>query len=371
KSHAILTPLRIAMATTVMEKISLLFINLHQVRRLLQKLREAVPSVPATVRDDEVPGFFCERYVHTGYRPLHQSWRYYFLSLFQLHNETMNVWTHLLGALVVLAVTAQLAESVEFLDDPHSWPLLVLLLSSMTYMTFSAVAHLLGSKSELIHYGVYFLDYVGVAQYQYGSAVAHYYYAVEQSWYQRVSGIFMPVASLLCCLSCLGSCYGKYQNYSLPTWVRKVGQVVPSALAYAWDTGPVFHRIGLWYLSGGEDSIGDRAVVFHCGQVIFFLSAAFFFTHPLPECLFPGRCDFLGQSHQLFHVFLVLCTLCQIHASHLDYQHRRHLYTRLHGDGEALCFILLYVVTAAVCARIAACVIGKVSRLLDSKEKTG
>ncbi|XP_036418466.1 progestin and adipoQ receptor family member VII, a [Colossoma macropomum] len=354
------------MATTAMEKIGWLFINLQQVRRVPQKLREAVPSVPATVRDAEVPSFFRERYVHTGYRPLRQSWRYYLLSLFLRHNETVNVWTHLLGALVVLAQTARLAESVDFLGDPHSWPLLVLLLSSATYLTFSATAHLLGAKSELVHYGFYFLDYVGVAQYQCGSAVVHFYYAVEPSWYQHVSGIFMPVASLLSCLFCVGSCYGKYQNYSLPSWVRKVGQVVPSALAYVWNTSPVLHRIGLWYLS---DSRSNRAVMFHCGQVIFFLCGAFFFTHPLPERLFPGHFDFLGQGHQLFHVFLALCTLSQIHASYLDYLDRRHIYSRLHGDGAALYFALLYVVTTAVSAQIAACVMKKVKRLLECEKK--
>ncbi|XP_017542047.1 progestin and adipoQ receptor family member VII, a [Pygocentrus nattereri] len=354
------------MATTAMEKIGWLFINLQQVRRVPQKLREAVPSVPPTVREAEVPSFFRERYVHTGYRPLHQSWRYYFLSLFLRHNETVNVWTHLLGALVVLAQAAQLAESVDFLGDPHSWPLLVLLLSSATYLTFSALAHLLGGKSEFVHYGFYFLDYVGVAQYQCGSAVAHFYYAVEPSWYERVSGIFMPVASLLSCLFCVGSCYGKYQNYSLPSWVRKVGQVVPSALAYVWNTSPVVHRIGLWYLS---DSRSDRAVMFHCGQVIFFLCGAFFFTHPLPERLFPGHFDFLGQGHQLFHMFLALCTLSQIHASYLDYLDRRHIYTHLHGDGAALNFSLLYVVTMAVGAQIAACVMKKVKNLLECEKK--
>lgn len=362
--------LSIAMATIVMEKIGRLFINLQQVRQVPQMLREALPSMPAPLRDAEVPHFFRERYIHTGYRALHQGWRYYFLSLFQRHNETVNVWTHLLGALAVLIRMAQLAETVDFLHDPHSWPLLVLLLSSVTYMAFSAVAHLLSAKSELHNYAFFFLDYVGVAQYQYGSAVVHYYYAIEESWYRQVGGIFMPFASFLCCLSCLGCCYGKYQTYGLPSWVRKIGQVVPSALAYTWDTGPVFHRIGFWFLSWREEGAGnDTAVSFHCGQVIFFLSAAFFFTYPLPESLFPGHCDFLGQGHQLFHVFLVLCTLCQIHASYLDYLNRRDFYTGLHGDGEALSFVFLYVATSVFSVLIAAHIIKKVKRLLEVKEK--
>ena len=64
------------MATIAMERIGRLFINLQQVRALPQMLTEAAPSMPGTLRDTEVPGFFRERYIHAGYRPLHQGWRY-------------------------------------------------------------------------------------------------------------------------------------------------------------------------------------------------------------------------------------------------------------------------------------------------------
>ncbi|XP_041933744.1 progestin and adipoQ receptor family member VII, a [Alosa sapidissima] len=361
------------MATIVMERIGRLFINLQQLRQVPQMLTEAAPSMPGTMRDTEVPPFFRERHIHGGYRPLHQAWRYYFLSLFQRHNETINVWTHLLGVLLVLMRVAQLSETVEFVGDSHSWPLLILLASSLSYMLCSATAHLLAGKSELCHFSFFFLDYVGVAQYQYGSAVVHFYYAVEEDWHRRVRGVFMPAAVLLCCLSCLGCCYGKYQNHSLPPWVRKVGQVVPSAIAYSWDTSPVFHRMFRWLFSHGDANASasdDLALTFHCGQVAFFISSAFFFTHPLPERLFPGRCDFLVQGHQVFHVFLVFCTLSQIQASYLDYQGRRNLYTRLHGDNDAALFVGLYVLTLVACAWIAVFMIGKVKRLLNTREKS-
>uniref|UniRef100_A0A667XI66 Progestin and adipoQ receptor family member VII, a n=1 Tax=Myripristis murdjan TaxID=586833 RepID=A0A667XI66_9TELE len=336
------------MATIVMERIGRLFINLQQVRQVPRMLTEAAPSMPGTLRDSEVPYYFRERYIHSGYRPLHQNWRYYFLSLFQRHNETINIWTHLLGFLVILVKFFQLAETVHFVRDPHSWPLLILLLSSMIYLTFSTIAHLLGNKSELCHYVFYYLDYVGVAQYQYGSAVVHFYYAVEENWHWYVQGIFMPIASVFCCLSCLGCCYGKYCNHCLPAWVRKVGQVVPSAIAYVWDTSPVFQRLLSW-----STASNDPALTFHFGQVAFFLSSAFFFTHPLPERWFPGHCDFVGQGHQLFHVLLVLCTLSQIQASYLDYLGRRMLYSSLHRSDEAALFLGMYFVTMVICAFIA------------------
>ncbi|XP_026156996.1 progestin and adipoQ receptor family member VII, a [Mastacembelus armatus] len=353
------------MATIVMERIGRVFISLQQIRQVPQMLTEAAPSKPGTVRDTEVPHYFRDCHIYTGYRPLNQSWRYYLLSMFQRHNETINIWTHLLAFLVFLVKLCQLAETVDFVNDPHSWPLLILILSSMIYSAFSVAAHMLGGKSELCHYGFFYLDYIGVAQYQYGSAVVHFYYAVDESLHRYVHGIFMPVATILSCLSCLGCCYGKYCNHTQPTWVRKVCQVLPSALAYAWDISPVVKRLLFWSIASS-----DPALSYHFGQVAFFLSSSFFFTFPMLELCFPGRCDFVGQSHQVFHIFLSCCTLSQIHASHLDYMGRRKLYSRLHGSSEAALFVGLYVLTLVVCALITAFMLRKVKQVLNLKAKS-
>lgn len=353
-----------------MKKIGRLFFNLQKMMQIPQMLSETISSMPKTLSDKEAPCFFRKRYIHSGYRAVHQKWRYYFLSLFQWHNESINVWTHLLGALVVLLRTVQLAETVDFINDAHSWPLLILLLTSMAYMGFSTVAHLLAAKSVFHHYAFFFLDYVGVALYQYGSAVVHYYYAIEESWHESVRGCFMPIASFLCCLSCFGCCYGTYCNYTHHPWVRKVGQIVPSALAYVWDTSPVFHRLVIWYpfwVTG--DFRSSPALLFHFGQVAFFLSSAFFFTHPIPQSWFPGHCDFLGQGHQVFHVLIFLCTVCQIQASYLDYLNRRDVYVTLHTNGEASFFVLLFILTLVMSTLIAFYILAKVKRAVSNTEK--
>ncbi|KAJ0395681.1 hypothetical protein P43SY_002474 [Pythium insidiosum] len=49
-------------------------------------------------------------YIHSGYR-LHYSVRECFLSLFELHNETLNVWTHMVGSFIFLALMAYLSLS--------------------------------------------------------------------------------------------------------------------------------------------------------------------------------------------------------------------------------------------------------------------
>ncbi|XP_034031026.1 membrane progestin receptor alpha-B [Thalassophryne amazonica] len=352
------------MATVVMEQIGRLFINAQQLRQIPQLLESAFPTLPCTVKVSDVPWVFREPHILSGYRQPDQSWRYYFLTLFQRHNETLNVWTHLLAALIILVKWQEISETVDFLRDPHTHPLFIVLLAAFTYLSCSALAHLFSAKSELSHYSFYFLDYVGVAVYQYGSALAHFYYAIEEDWHTRVQGIFLPAAAFLAWLSCFGCCYGKYASPQLPKFAHKLFQVVPSGLAYCLDISPVVHRICSCY----QEDCADPVVTYHWYHVLFFLISAYFFSYPHPESWFPGKCDFFGQGHQIFHVFLVMCTLTQIEALRMDLIERRPLYERLHGD-LAHDAVALFIFTACCSALTAFYVRNRVRASLYEKEE--
>lgn len=62
-----------------------------------------LPSLPPTVRDLEVAPLFRERFILSGYRPAAQPWRRYALGLLQVHNQTINAWSHLLAAACMAA----------------------------------------------------------------------------------------------------------------------------------------------------------------------------------------------------------------------------------------------------------------------------
>uniref|UniRef100_A0A8B9DAU5 Progestin and adipoQ receptor family member 7 n=1 Tax=Anser cygnoides TaxID=8845 RepID=A0A8B9DAU5_ANSCY len=315
------------MATAVPEKLSRLFVNVRQVPQLL------APLSPSTVSSAEQ------------------------------HNEAINVWTHLVAALILLLRFQQLSQRVDFGQDPHAQPLLIIIVASITYLTFSTLAHLLQAKSEFWHYSFFFMDYVGVAVYQYGSALGHYYYAIEPGWHEKVKGFYMPGAVLLAWMSCAGSCYAKFRYHQSAGLLSRLCQEMPSGLAYMLDISPVVHRI----YTAPPSERADPALLYHKCQVLFFLIGAFFFSHPYPEKWFPGKCHFFGQSHQIFHVCLVLCTLAQIEAVVLDYESRRHIYSSLHGD-LAHNFSALCLVTVTCSVLTAMCMARKVQNKLSFKE---
>ncbi|XP_029985243.1 membrane progestin receptor beta [Sphaeramia orbicularis] len=288
-----------------------------------------LPWPRPTVGASQVPSLFREPYILSGYRPVGQAWRCYVLSLFHKHNESVNVWTHLLAVPVLLFRWWAHVGSLGYTLDLASLPLGLFLLSALTYLFLSVSAHLLQSRSEQAHYFFFFMDYVGVAVYQYGCSLGHYFYTSEPAWRDSYVGrCFLQGTALLGWLSCAGCCFAKsrYRRPYPPR--RKLCQLIPTTAAYFLGISPVAHR--LVTVSWER----EPWLVFHALQIASFLLSALFFACPIPERFYPGRFDLVGHGHQIFHLFLSLCTVCQLEALFHDYARRKEAVLGVFGEGQ-------------------------------------
>ncbi|KAL7887989.1 hypothetical protein AOLI_G00029630 [Acnodon oligacanthus] len=334
--------------------VSTLTLSIKQLASI-KRLSHSLPSLPSplpTLIASDVPILFREPYILSGYRPVGQPWCCYVLSLFQQHNESLNVWTHLLAALAVLLRFWFFAASSDLSPDASSLPLCLYILSALIYLSFSTAAHLLQSHSELAHYSFFFLDYVGVATYQYGCALAHYFYSSEEPWRQTLVGVlFLPGAALLGWLSCTSCCFAKLHYRRPYPFRRKLFQMVPTSLAYLLVISPVAYRLA-------TRAWDETELVLHALQMAFFMKAAFFFSCPVPELFCPGRCDIVGHGHQIFHLFLVMCTMCQMEAVCKDFLTQRRFMVQVHGEwtillagGSFVVLVLCSILTAGLMRR--------------------
>eukprot|EP00658_Telonema_sp_P-2_P037974 TRINITY_DN27303_c0_g1_i2.p1 TRINITY_DN27303_c0_g1~~TRINITY_DN27303_c0_g1_i2.p1 ORF type:complete len:229 (-),score=34.05 TRINITY_DN27303_c0_g1_i2:183-869(-) len=97
------------------------------------------------------------RFIQTGYRPYPLSVTQSLRSLFRLHTETVNIWTHLVPLLVVLVA----AFSTPWRDEQHTYYGLLTLFAlvfgcSVLYHTFMNV------QSESRYARLLMLDYAGI-----------------------------------------------------------------------------------------------------------------------------------------------------------------------------------------------------------------
>ncbi|XP_042371961.1 membrane progestin receptor beta [Plectropomus leopardus] len=320
------------MSDDILKRLSALTLSIKHLSRLPRFsnfIPSCLPSPGSTVTASQVPILFREPYILSGYRPVQQHWHFYLLSLFQRHNESLNVWTHLLAVPVLLLRWWANVGALGYTLDAVSLPLSLFLLSSLTYLLLSVAAHLLQSHSEHAHYFFFFMDYVGVAVYQYGCSLGHYFYTSEATWRESYVGLlFLPGAAFFGWLSCAGCCFAK-SRYRRPYPLRrKICQLIPTTLAYMLGISPVVHR--LFTVSWTQ----EPSMSFHALQIVTFLLSALFFSCPIPERFLPGRCDFVGQGHQIFHLFLSLCTVSQLEALFHDYSKRRDAVMEVFGERQ-------------------------------------
>ncbi|XP_026234376.1 membrane progestin receptor beta-like [Anabas testudineus] len=331
----------------------------------LSLLNHYLPSLPPTVRDIDVPSLHRQQFIPSGYRPVGLSWRCCVLSLFQIHNETLNVWSHLLAAVClvmrfmvftilqgggILGFRLLGSEGQGISVDFSSLPLVLYVFSAVTYLSCSAAAHLLQSHSEQAHYSLFFLNYMGVGIYQYGCALALCLYSSYAAWTQSMLGqIFLPAAAVLAWFSCATCCFAKFYLCRLYPLHRQLFQVVPLAVTYLLVISPVVHRLIMYSWTTSS------APFLHLLQVVLFLLSAFFFSCPIPEYFFPGRYDIFGHSHQLFHILLSFCMLTQQEALFQDFLWQRQGLVREFGEKHLLmacvsfaCLLLCCMMTALI-----------------------
>ncbi|KAK6188260.1 hypothetical protein SNE40_004477 [Patella caerulea] len=278
-------------------------------------IRRMLGSLKPTTSKHGVPKLFHEPHVETGFRHLHQPWSYYFFSLFQVHNECMNTWTHLVALWAILYRTYSFHQEFDLIGDPYMWPLCAGLITMIILYICSSFAHCFSNKSELIHYTCFMIDYAGIGLYGVGSTLLHYAYCLHDnmvnSWAHRYSGLIGVCLGLLVTICCSIS----KTRYSRPyPYSRRVWQLSSTLGIYIWLIYPIAYRVSLYLFNHQWDS----GLGHHIHQMFWFFLGGFFFGSDIPQRFCPGKCDFLGHSHQLFHICILMTSYKQLDAVYED-----------------------------------------------------
>ncbi|XP_076012446.1 membrane progestin receptor gamma-B-like [Genypterus blacodes] len=286
---------------------------------------------PRVFSINQVPKVFHERGIISGYRHPHSSATDCIFSLFQLTNETLNIWTHFLPTWYFLWLLMTAAW-----QDAFTWPLLVFLLSCCVYPLASSCAHTFSTMSPRARHICFFFDYAALSFYSLGSAMTYSAYVFPDKW---VNGSFhqyyLPIAVFntaactgLSCYSRLGLPYLQYNHDIIKRFPEckgpkysKLLRVVAFAYPFLFDNIPLFYRV---FLCVGEGCTDNDTNILHYYHIALALLTGFLFATHLPERLAPGSFDFIGHSHQLFHVCGILGTIFQMKAIEQDMTTRRH-----------------------------------------------
>ncbi|XP_069561742.1 membrane progestin receptor gamma-B isoform X2 [Brachyistius frenatus] len=275
---------------------------------------------PRVFTINQVPKVFHEDSIISGYRHPRSSATDCILSLFQLTNETLNIWTHFLPTWYFLWKLVMVVLMQTAWQDAFTWPLVVFLSSCCIYPLASSCAHTFSSMSARARHICFFFDYGALSFYSLGSAIVYSAYVFPDKW---VNGSFhqwyVHIAVLNTVVCTTLACYSRFPEYQSPKF-SKCLRVVAFAIPYLFDNIPLFYRV---FLCAGEGCTDNDANILHYNHIALAFLTGFLFATHLPERLAPGSFDYIGHSHQLFHVCGILGTHFQTQAMEQDMVTRR------------------------------------------------
>ncbi|KAN0102016.1 adiponectin receptor protein 1 [Hyaloscypha variabilis] len=237
--------------------------------------------------------------IHSGYRPVSNSSHHCFRSWTFLHNETLNIYTHLLPALITLL--AQLALQSHLTHYfPHATPqdraiFSLNLLACTIALLLSTLYHTLMNHSLAISSLWLRIDYLGILLLILGSFFSGIYVGFYDSPARRWT--YWTMILFLSLLTALLVIHPKLQGLAYRS-VRTAAFVATGLSGFA----PVGH--GLWLYGWDEMWVRSGMPFWFLEGIIYGIGAAFFATR-WPESKWPGKFDFFCSSHQIFHVLVV------------------------------------------------------------------
>ncbi|KAL0965820.1 hypothetical protein UPYG_G00286190 [Umbra pygmaea] len=249
---------------------------------------------------EQIPLFMKENpYITDGYRAHLQS-KLCLKSIFILSNETVNIWSHLLGFLLffllgVNDMCAVLPASGAKREDYVIYCIAlfcfqVCMLCSVGYHLFSC--HL--SEKTCRHWLA--LDYAGISVGILGCYVPGVFYAFYCITFWRQVYLVTVLALILAVF--LAQIHPHYHSRE---WRHQRTAIFCSVACYG--VIPAVHWV---WLNGSFSSAVVQLFLPRVMVMYLIAGAAFlFYISKVPECYFPGQLNYLGASHQVWHVLVV------------------------------------------------------------------
>lgn len=235
-------------------------------------------------------------HILTGYRRC-RSRTDCLLSLLQVHNETVNIWSNLLALALLVALLVEDHAGGRFarlgVGLAHRALLTAMALAYAAMLMLSAVYHTFNCTPEARSW--YRLDFAGV----WLSVVAYVvgFTALQFRGAWRVAHLVAAILAATPSLALAAAPRFRDQHYDAAR-VRAMGGFALYSLL------PLAHHAAY-----GDPSLVARTLPGHLTVLVLLAMSLFVFVTKLPERQWPGSVDLLGSSHQIWHVGVGVCVI--------------------------------------------------------------
>ncbi|KAH8383561.1 hypothetical protein KR009_009314 [Drosophila setifemur] len=243
-------------------------------------------------------------FLHRGHRPPLPSFRACFKSIFRVHTETGNIWTHLLGCIAFIGVALYFISrpSVE-IQTQEKIVFGAFFVGAIVCLGFSFAFHTLSCHS--VEMGRLFskLDYCGIALLIMGSFVPWLYYGFYCHYQPKV--IYLSVVCVLGVLSIVVSLWDKFSEPAL--------RPLRAGVFMSFGLSGVIPAIHYSIMEGWFSQMSRASLGWLILMGLLYITGALLYALRVPERWFPGKFDIWGQSHQIFHILVIAAAFVHYH----------------------------------------------------------
>lgn len=240
----------------------------------------------------------------TGHRPPMPSVKACFKSVFRIHTETGNIWTHFIGALSFAAIAIYFFTrpnvEIQFQEKVIFGTFFV---GAICCLLCSALFHTFYCHSQKVSKLFNKIDYCGISILTMGSFVPWLYYAFYCEPIPKIAYlVLIGILGFSCVVVSLWDKFSEPQFRAI-----RAGMFIALGLS---GLIPALHYIVTF---GYHKAFNVGALGWLILMAVLYILGACLYAARIPERLFPGRFDIWFQSHQIFHVCVVAAAYIHYH----------------------------------------------------------
>ncbi|KAJ5873663.1 mPR-like GPCR protein [Penicillium subrubescens] len=245
-------------------------------------------------------------YILDGYRPASGSALDSFRSWLYIHNESVNIYSHLIPAVAFLLgewyIPGYLTTRYHNITGNDSFIFTFFFLSAVICLGLSTTYHTMMNHSYKVEQFCLRLDLVGIVVLMLGDFVSGIYMVFWCEPLQR--NIYWSMTGILGLLTIYIMVNPKFQGPAFREF-RALTFVTTGLSGFA----PLIHGIKMFGVSQMMKQSGLPYYLIEGGLL---LSGAWIYVNKFPERWYPGKFNIYGSSHQLFHILVVFAVVAQL-----------------------------------------------------------
>uniref|UniRef100_A0A8R1HQE5 Progestin and adipoQ receptor-like protein 1 n=2 Tax=Caenorhabditis japonica TaxID=281687 RepID=A0A8R1HQE5_CAEJA len=236
-------------------------------------------------------------FLRHGHRPPLPSFSECFKSIWSLHTETGNIWTHLIGCVAFILLACWfLSRPDNHIQFQEKVVFSFFFVGAVLCLGLSFAFHTLSCHSVPIVKIFCKLDYMGISLLIIGSFIPWIYYGFYCRREPKIT--YIAMVSVLGIGAIVVSLWDKFSESRF--------RPIRAAVFVGMGCSGIVPTVHYIITDGVRSLFEDNSFHWLLLMAFLYLLGALLYATRTPERFFPGKCDIWFQSHQLFHTCVVI-----------------------------------------------------------------